>query len=99
MKNIISKDIKKLKKLITEYLGVSRNEIRSIFGTPSKKSDNEAWLYRKFRLNFFNNEVIFIFEDNVVVDISINKYFLWVEIKSIFYMEYQNPEYWEIYSF
>lgn len=67
------------------------------FGIPSKKSDNEAWFYRKFRLSLFNDEIVFIFEEDVVVDICINKYFLWVEVKSIFYMQYQNPEYKEVY--
>jgi len=95
----MNKDVQKIKKLINENLSKSKNEIRIIFGTPSKKSDNEVWFYRKLNLSPFNYEMIFIFEDDVVIDISISKYFLWVEIKSIFYMEGQNPEYKEISLF
>ena len=95
----MNKDIQKLKKLITEYLGISRNEVHRIYGALSKKSDNGVWFYRKFRFSLFSDEILFVFEDDVVVDISINKYFLLVEIKSIFYTEYQNPEYKEIRFF
>ena len=99
MKTVMTKDVEKLRKLVNENLGASRNQIRKIFGTPSKKSDNGVWSYRNFRFSLFNDEVLFVFEDDVVVDISINKYFLWVETKSIFYMEYQNQEYKEVSLF
>ena len=59
----------------------------------------EIGFYRNFRFSLFNDEILFVFEDYVVVDISINKYFLWVETKSIFYMEYQNQEYKEVSLF
>ena len=95
----ISKDIKKFHHLIKENLGKTKHEIKKIFGNPSKKSDNEFWSYRKFHFSLFNNEIIFIFEDDRVIDISTNKYFLWIEVKSIFYMEFQNPEYKEISFF
>ena len=99
MKRTANRDIEKLRKLISENLGAPKNEIRKIFGTPSKKSDSGIWFFRKFRFSLFHDEIVFIFEDDLAVDISINKYFLWVEIKSIFYMEYQNPEYKEIFFF
>lgn len=97
MKKTTNKDIEKLEKLIKENLGRSRNEIQNIFGMPSKKSDNEVWSYKEFRLTFYNNEIFFLFENDMVTDICIYKYFLWIEIKNIFYMEYQNPEYKEVH--
>lgn len=72
----MNKDIRKIKKLINEYLGKSKNEIRIIFGKPSKKSDNGVWFYRRFNLSLFNDEILFIFEENVVIDIATSKYFL-----------------------
>ena len=95
----LNQDVKKFQQLIKENLGKTKNEIKTIFGKASKKSDNEFWSYRKFRFSPFNHELIFIFENDRVIDISTNKYFLWIEVKSIFYMEFQNPEYKEIYFF
>ncbi|MCX8525244.1 hypothetical protein OF897_15090 [Chryseobacterium formosus] len=95
----MTKDIQKLKKLINENLGKSKTEIQIVFGTPSKKSDDGVWFYRKFHLSPYKDEILFIFDDDVVVDICTNKYFLWREVKSIFYMEGQNPEYKEVSFF
>lgn len=92
----MGKEIQKLKRLIDENLNKSKNQIRMIFGVPSKKSDNEVWFYRKFQISLFNDEIIFIFENDKVIDITICQYFLWLEIKNIYYFEAGTPEYKEV---
>lgn len=86
-------EVKKLKKLINENLHNSKSEIRRVFGKPSKKSDNEVWFYRNFRFSLFNDEIVFVFKNDKVAEISLTRYFMWEEIKNIYYLEGQNPEY------
>ncbi|MBB6369663.1 hypothetical protein HNP36_000716 [Chryseobacterium shigense] len=89
----MDKQVQQLKKLINENLHRSKSQILSVFGKPSKKSDCEIWFYRKFYISFFNDEIAFLFEEDTVVDICITRYFLWKEVKSIYYFEGKNPEY------
>ncbi len=85
--------VRKLKKLIEAHLHQSKNQILMIFGRPKKNSDSEIWFFRKFRFSFFNDEIAFIFEEDKVVDICLTQYFLWQEVKNIYYLEGQDPEY------
>lgn len=89
----MDQQVRKLKRLINSYLYKSKNEILIAFGRPSRKSDSEVWFFRKFDLSLFNDEIVFIFEDEKVVDISISKYFLWKELKNVYYFEGKNPEF------
>lgn len=85
--------IQKLKVLVEKYLNKSKFEIYIIFGTPSEKSDQEIWFYKKYRFLVFKDEIAFVFRQNRICDIVITEYFLWEELRNIFYYEGQNPEY------
>ncbi|KQS89989.1 MULTISPECIES: hypothetical protein [Chryseobacterium] len=89
----MDQQVRKLKKLIANYLHKSKNEILISFGRPARKSDSEVWFFRKFKPSFYNDEIVFIFEDDKVVDISISKYFLWKELINVYYFEGKNPEF------
>lgn len=89
----MSRKIAELKKLIDQYLGQSKDFTIKHMGKPLKKSDDYAWLYRKFSLSPFMYEIVFIFEEDTVVDIMINEYFLWLEVSSAFYQEGGDPQY------
>lgn len=85
--------IQRLKVLIDKYLNKSRGEIYIIFGSPSDGSDQEVWFYTKYRLGIFRDEIAFVFHQNKICDIVITEYFLWKELRNIFYYEGQNPQY------
>ena len=85
--------VRKLKKLVDQHLHKSQNQILLIFGRSKKNSDSEIWFFRQFRFSFFNDEIAFIFEEDKVVDICLTQYFLWQEVRNIYYMEGQDPEY------
>ena len=51
------------------------------------------WVYLKIKLSPFNEEIIFIFDEDEVVDIVVSEYFLWIEIKNVYYFEGGSPEY------
>jgi len=89
----MDKQMLKLKKLIDQYLYKSKEDIAKAFAKPLKKSDGFAWFYREFSLGLFTYETIFIFDEDIVVDIVICKYFLWIEVRNTFYFEGQKPEY------
>ena len=89
----MSRKITRLKKLIEQYCGQSKASILQAMGTPLKKSDDSIWFYRKISISPFNYEIIFIFEQDEVVDIAVDEYFLWIEISSVFYEEGGTPEY------
>ncbi|MFZ4929409.1 hypothetical protein [Chryseobacterium sp. Mn2064] len=89
----MNKHTQKLRSLIEKHLHQPKNQILRIFGRPSEKSDSEVWFYRKFRFSPFNEEITFVFENERVVDISLNQYFLWMEVLSVYYFEGQSPEY------
>lgn len=91
----MNKQRQRLKKLIEENLDKPKSDIEKKFGNPSRKSDGEIWFYRKFKFSPINYETIFIFHEDIVVDICIYEYFLWIEIKNIFYFEGKNPEFRE----
>ncbi|MCX8524618.1 hypothetical protein OF897_11905 [Chryseobacterium formosus] len=89
----MDKNIVKLKKLVEKHLHQSKDEISSFFGQPLRKSDDFIWFFRVYKFNIFHEEIIFIFEEDKVVDIVLVIYFLWFKVKSIYYFENQNPEY------
>ncbi|MCY0976881.1 hypothetical protein PGH12_06910 [Chryseobacterium wangxinyae] len=90
------KQVERLRKLINENLYESKSDIQKRFGSPTKKSEHSIWFYRNFKLSPINYETIFIFEEDIVVDICIYEYFLAIEVKNIFYFEGKNPEFKEI---
>lgn len=94
----MDKQVLKFKKIILENLYKSRQHIYTTWGKPKKKSDHEVWFFSRFYVSFFHDEISFVFEHDVVVDICFTRFFLWEEIKCIFYYEGQSPEY-KIISF
>ena len=95
----MDKQIRKLKKLVGLYLLQHKGDIRRIWGEPAKYSDNEVWFYSRYRWGIFRDEIAFIFEDDIVVDVSIVQYLLWIEYQHIFYYENGTPEYKIIKNF
>lgn len=79
--------------MVEKHLHHSKDEISSFFGQPSRKSDDYIWFFRMYKLNIFHEEIIFIFEEDKVIDIALVIYFLWFKVKSIYYFEHQSPEY------
>ena len=89
----MDKQVQKLKNLLDKNIHKSKNEILKVFGRPSRKSDSEVWFYRRFGLSLFSDEIVFIFEEDRVVEISLTQYFLLMERKNVYYFKGQNPEY------
>lgn len=89
----MDKQVQKLKKLIDEYLGLSREDIFKEWGLPLKSSDDEIWFYIRYRWPVFRDKTGFIFVEDEVVDIVITSYILWKEYKNVFFYEGEPPEY------
>ncbi len=89
----MEKRIQRLKTLIQTYLGHTKSQISKELGQCENKSDNEIWFYRKSYNILFREEIAFLFIEDEVVDVVITDYFLWIEIRNIFYFEGQHPEY------
>ena len=89
----MDKQIQKLKNLVENHLYQSKDELKSIFGNPSKRSDDEIWFISKRKWLIFRKEIIFIFDNNKVVDIALSEYILWAEYRRIFYYQNSVPEY------
>lgn len=85
--------IQRLKRLIDRFLNQSKDDLRGILGSPSKKSDSEVWFYSKYRMLVYKDEIAFVFQEDIIVDIMVTEYFLWIEINNIFYYEGQDPEF------
>lgn len=91
-----NKQIQNLRNLIKENLNTSKVEIKNRFGNPSGKSDNGVWFYRTFKFSPINYKTIFIFDEDIVVDIFIYEYFFWIEVKNFYYFEGKDPEFKEV---
>lgn len=89
----MNSDETKLKIKIKLYLNQSKSKIIDSLGSPTHKSDQSIYFYRKYRFSLFWEETAYIFEEDKVVDIVISLFFLWWEIKSVYYFEGQNPQY------
>jgi len=88
------KPIRKLKKLVGKYLYLHKNKILYDMGAPDIKSDDFIWFYTShYFLDIFKLEIIFIFEEDVVVDISLTEYIFRREYSSTFYYENAVPEF------
>lgn len=85
--------IQRLRRLLDRFLNKSKNDVRTILGSPSKRSDTEVWFYSQYRMLVYKDEMAFVFEEERVVDIMVTEYFLWMEINNIFYYEGQDPEF------
>ncbi|HCM35933.1 hypothetical protein [Chryseobacterium sp.] len=89
----MDRQIQKLQKLVKLHINQSKADLVNTYGRPCKYSDNEIWFYHEYRWGIFRDEITFIFQKNVVVDIMISQYIFWKEYKNIFYYEGKNPEY------
>ncbi|MDV4102693.1 hypothetical protein CMT19_16765 [Elizabethkingia anophelis] len=88
------KSIHRLSTLIKKYLGQEKQYILEKWGeSKNKYSDNQIWIYTKQRSIIFQDEIIFILENNIVVDITLTEYIFWIARKNIFYYEREIPEY------
>lgn len=89
----MDRQIQKLKKLIDENLYKSKAEVFKKFGKPHQRSDDEIWFYRKFSFSVFNDEISIIFEEDIVVDICLTRFFLWIEVKNVYYFDGPDPKF------
>ena len=89
----MDKQIFKLKKLVEKYLHQTKDKISKDWKKPLKDSDDEIWFFRKYRWLIFQDKIAFIFEEDKVVDITITQYFLGIELRNIYFFEYQTPRY------
>jgi len=90
---IMDQQIQKLQRIISEDFNKSKEHILNKYGNPDKKSDSHVWFFRKFYFSPYNDEIAIIFDENIVVDICLTHYFLWWEIKNIYYFEGGTPDY------
>lgn len=89
----MTKDILKLKKLNDTFLHQSKSRILEEYGKPLKCSDDEVWYYSRHEWGILKDEIIFIFEENIVVDIVISQYFLWNCYQHVVYDKTKIPAY------
>ncbi len=89
----MDKQTQKLKKLVGKHLHQSKDELIKTWKKPLKNSDEEIWFFSIYRWIIFQEEVIFIFEADYVIDIAISKYIFGVHYKSIYFFENSTPEY------
>lgn len=89
----MNKTIARLSVLIDQYLYKTKHYIEASLSKPLKKSDDFVWSYRYFGFNIINYEILFVFDEDIVVDIVICEYFLWVELRNTFYFEGETLEY------
>lgn len=89
----MDKQIRKLKKLVDRHLNQTKSQIVKEWKKPLKESDNEIWFFRKYRWFLFQDEVAFIFAEDKVIDIIITEYLLGIELRNIYFFQYQFPEY------
>ena len=66
---------------------------------PLKESDNVIWFFRKYKLLLFWDEIAFIFENDIIIDITITEYLLGIELRNIYFFQFQTPEYRVVNSF
>lgn len=95
----MDKQIRKLKKIVDKHLNQTRKQIAKEWKNPLKDSNNEIWFFRKYQWLIFWDEVAFIFEEDKVIDITVTEYFLGVELRNIYFFQYQTPEYKVVNSF
>lgn len=89
----MNNDETRFKRMLQLYLNRSKNEIVDSLGNPTRKSDQSVYFYRKISFSLFWEETALIFEEDKVVDIIVNIFFLWWEIRSIYYFEGRNLQY------
>ncbi|MDV3462284.1 hypothetical protein CMU84_17695 [Elizabethkingia anophelis] len=88
-----NKSIQRLDHFIEKYLNQSAGHIQREWERPKKYSDDGIWFYKKCRNFIFHDEIGFILDDGIVVDITLTEYTFGVARKSVFYYEGQSPEY------
>ena len=95
----MDKQIRKLKKLVDKHLHQAKKQIAKEWKKPLKESVNEIWFFRKYRWFVVWDEVTFIFDEDKVIDIAVTEYLLGIELRNIYYFQYQIPEYKVVDSF
>ncbi|AQX90574.1 MULTISPECIES: hypothetical protein [Elizabethkingia] len=87
------KSIQKLHFLIERYL---REDIYCIYrewGKPRRYSDASILIYKTRWNLIFQNEIAFVLNEGIVVDITLAEYIFGIARRSVFYYEGQTPEY------
>ena len=69
------------------------------YNTKVNEQNNEIWFFRKYRWFLFWDEVAFIFENDIIIDITITEYLLGIELRNIYFFQFQTPEYRVVNSF
>lgn len=95
----MDKQVRKLKNLVNKYLHKTRKHVVKDWKNPLKESDNDILFFRKHWRVLFWDEIAFIFEEDKVTDIVITEYLLGIELRCIYFYEYQSPEYKVVNSF
>ena len=86
----MDKQIRKLKKLVDKHLHQAKKQIAKEW---------KIWFFRKYRWFVVWDEVTFIFDEDKVIDIAVTEYLLGIELRNIYYFQYQIPEYKVVDSF
>lgn len=89
----MDKKTSKIDHLVKNYLNQSKQAIRQAFGQPNKKSDNEVWIYNRYRYGIFKEEISFLFEDDKVNDVVLTEYLFCIEMYAIYYYSSLKPPY------
>ena len=95
----MDKQIRKLKKLVGKYLNQTKEQITKEWKKPLKESNNEILFFRKYKWFLFWDEIAFIFDEDKVIDIAVTEYLLGIELRNIYYFQYQISEYKVVDSF
>lgn len=87
----MDKQISKLRKLIQKYLYLKKENLEKDFGKPSKKSEEGICFFNTYRWLILRDEMVFIFEDDIIIDIILTEYILGIEYSNTFYFEDNTP--------
>ncbi|MYZ60340.1 hypothetical protein EH151_10630 [Elizabethkingia anophelis] len=88
-----NRSIHKLSSLIKRYLGLSVHDLLRERGEPGRDSSYDIWIYNSRRHLIFQDEIAFILEGDIIVDIVLTEYTFGLVRRNIFYFEGQSPEY------
>jgi len=85
--------MRELQFLVEKFLHYHKSDIEKEWGIAENHYEDNMWLYTLKGFLFGHNEIVFIFEDNIVVDISKTDYIFGKGYRNIFYNEHSDPEY------
>ncbi|WP_131431022.1 hypothetical protein [Chryseobacterium formosense] len=97
IKNIMTQ--KKLKSIVESNLYLPREEIERKFGKPNTKSGEYISFFEEHScFGLLKNEIGFIFDKNIAVDIFLTQYLIGIDCRTIFYYKNSFPEYKTFYT-